>query len=83
VTVLEFLADNMPASQDQWGAKDTNSHWRQNGAAVLIEINDCYAEYEGQIEGDDIKGEFSNEVGARAGWTARSTRGATSTTPPK
>ena len=38
---------------------------------MRIEVNDCYAEYEGRIEGDAIKGEFRNEAGAREEWTAR------------
>jgi hypothetical protein len=38
---------------------------------VIIEVNDCYAEYEGRIDGDEIRGQFSNEVGMRASWTAR------------
>jgi uncharacterized membrane protein YhaH (DUF805 family) len=53
------------------GAKHTDGHWRQDGAAVVIEVNDCYAVYTGQIAGDEIKGQFSNEVGRQAIWTAR------------
>jgi hypothetical protein len=41
---------------------------------VLIEVNDCYAEYEGRIAGDEMKGEFSNEMGARDTWIARRSR---------
>ena len=32
---------------------------------MLVEVNDCYAVYEGLIDGDEIKGQFSNEVGMR------------------
>jgi hypothetical protein len=70
-TTLEFLAENRLAYQDRAGARHTDGLWRQNGPAVIIEVNDCYAEYEGRIDGDEIKGQFSNEVGMRASWTAR------------
>ena len=53
------------------GPRHTDGHWRQDGAAVIIEVNDCYAVYEGRIDGDEIKGQFSNEVGRQAIWTAR------------
>ena len=65
-STFEFLADNLLANR--------NGHWRQNGGAVLVEVNDCYAVYEGQIDGDEIKGQFSNEVGIRDTWTARRKR---------
>ena len=70
-TTFEFLADSRLAYQGAGGTRNTDGLWRQNGAAVLIEVNDCYAEYEGQIAGDEIKGQFSNEMGVRANWTAR------------
>ena len=56
------------------GPRHTDGHWRQDGAAVTIEVNDCYAVYEGRIDGDDITGQFSNEVGRQLVWTARRKR---------
>jgi len=74
-TTFEFLAGNRLTYQYTGGAKDTGGAWRQDGPVILIEVNDCYAEYEGRIEGDAITGEYSNEVGGREGWTAhRSSR---------
>jgi hypothetical protein len=58
------------AYQDRGRERHTIGHWRRNGAVVLIEINDCYAKYEGSIAGSEIKGEYSNEPGARTPWTA-------------
>jgi hypothetical protein len=76
ITTLEFVDDTRLAYQRlaDGGARYTDGLWRQNGTAVLIELNDCYALYEGRIEGDEIKGDFSNEIGARASWIARRKR---------
>jgi hypothetical protein len=70
-TTFEFLAGNHLTYQNAGGTKYTDGAWKQEGPAVRIEVNDCYAEYEGRIEGDAIKGEFRNEAGAREEWTAR------------
>jgi hypothetical protein len=70
-TTFVFLAGNHLTYQDTGGTKYTDGAWKQEGPAVRIELNDCYAEYEGRIEGDAIKGEFWNEAGAREEWTAR------------
>ena len=77
ITTLEFVDHTRLAYQrlGDGGARYTDGLWRQNGSAVLIELNDCYAVYEGRIEGDEIKGDFSNEVGARASWIARRKQG--------
>jgi hypothetical protein len=69
-TVFELMAEHQAAYQDRGGGRQTDAQWRQNGAAVIIEINDCYAKYEGTVAGNDINGEFSNEMGARTPWTA-------------
>jgi hypothetical protein len=69
-TTFEFLAGNRLRYRYGTDVKKTTGAWRQDGPAVLIEVNDCYAEYEGRIEGDAITGEFSNELGAHLGWTA-------------
>jgi hypothetical protein len=69
-TTFEFLAGNRLRYRYGTDVKKTTGAWRQDGPAVLIELNDCYAEYEGRIEGDAITGEFSNELGAHKGWTA-------------
>ena len=47
-----------------------NGAWKQQGALVLIQVNDCYALYEARREGDGMAGEFSNERGWRQPWTA-------------
>ena len=62
-TTFEFLPEQQIAYQDRGRERPTDGHWRQNGAAVLIEINDGYAKYEGTIAGSEIKGEYSNEIG--------------------
>jgi hypothetical protein len=72
-TTLEFLADRTLAYQDEGGTRYTNGLWKQAGSVVLAELNDCYAAYEGEIRGEEITGEFSNEVGFREAWTARRT----------
>jgi hypothetical protein len=69
--VLEFLDQHRLTYLDRGGNKQAgNATWRQTDALVLIEINDCYAVYEGRLEGDDITGDYSNEMGAHARWTA-------------
>ncbi len=68
-TTFEFLDGGRLTYQGASG-KHTDGQWKQNDASVLMQVNDCYAFYEGRIEGDEIKGQFSNEVGARANWTA-------------
>jgi hypothetical protein len=54
--------------------KKSDGEWRQNGAAVLIQVNDCYGWYEAKLDGDWMTGEFSNETGWRRPWTARRAR---------
>lgn len=77
ITTLEFVDETRLAYQSLGtaGSRHTDGRWRQDGAVVLIELNDCYAFYEGRIEGDEIKGQFSNEIGAQASWTARRKQG--------
>jgi len=58
------------------GVRRTEGGWRKKGPAVLIQLNDCFAEYEGRLEGDRLTGEFSNERGFRQPWTARRVEGA-------
>jgi hypothetical protein len=69
-TTFEFLEGNRVTYETGFG-KHTDGQWRQNDASVLIQVNDCYAFYEGRIDGDEIKGQFSNVDGARTNWTAR------------
>ncbi len=38
-------------------------------------MNDCYGEYEAQINGDEMRGLFTNRTGVREPWTARRSRG--------
>jgi hypothetical protein len=71
VETFEFLEGNAFAYQSNGGARHTDGEWRQNGPTVLIQVNDCYALYEGRIEGNTIRGEFVNEQGARVLWIAR------------
>ncbi len=82
-TTFEFLAGNGLAWRSRGGTRYTDGGWRQDGALVLIEVNDCYAEYEGRKEGDEIKGEFSNIEGARDTWTARRNQDSVSVTTPR
>lgn len=69
-TTFDLLPNHEATYRDGTGQRQTGAHWRQNGATVLIEINDCYAKYAGTVTEDRIEGEFSNEMGARTPWTA-------------
>jgi hypothetical protein len=69
-TTFEFLDGNRVTYDSGFG-KHTDGQWRQNDASVLIQVNDCYAFYEGRVDGDEIKGQFSNIDGARTNWTAQ------------
>jgi hypothetical protein len=82
-TTFEFLEGNRLAYRDASNPRYTNAAWRQDGPYVLIEVNDCYAEYEGRIEGDLIQGRFSNEVGVHQSWTARRKEGSAAATKAK
>ncbi len=68
-TGLEFLAGGQLAYVEG-GSRSTNGAWRQDGRRVLIEINDCYLEYQAQIDGDLMKGQFDSN-GRKGPWTAR------------
>lgn len=67
---FEFQAAHRLANTNAFNQR-SDGQWRQNGAAVLLEVNDCYALYEGRIEGDAITGEYSNVEGGRESWTVR------------
>ena len=67
---FELLPGQQATYRERGGQPQTGAHWRQHGAELLIELNDCYAKYAGTVTGDLIEGEFSNEVGARTPWTA-------------
>jgi hypothetical protein len=84
-TLFEFLDGDRLAYTDRDGnnVRYTDAAWKQAGAAVLIQVNDCYAEYEGHIEGDAIKGLFTNVDGAREIWTARRNPVSVSATVPR
>ncbi len=82
-TTFEFLAGNGLAWRSRGGTRYTDGGWRQDDALVFIEVNDCYAVYEGRKEGDEIKGEFSNIVGARDTWTAHRNQDSVSVTTPR
>ena len=69
-TTFELLPRQQATYRDRGGQPQTGAHWRQHGAELLIEINDCYAKYAGTITNDRIAGEFSNAMGARTPWTA-------------
>ena len=48
-----------------------NGTWKQDGAAIYLEMNKRYAEYRGVLRGDRIVGEASNQPGARWTWTVK------------
>jgi hypothetical protein len=83
VNIFEFLEGNALGYLDSDKARQTDARWRQNGPVVNIEMWDCYALYEGRIEGDLIKGEYWDERGGRESWTARRTENAASASTPK
>src|SRR5262249_59064976 len=50
-----------------------NGTWRQIGTVVLMEMNRHYADYEGFIAGDEIRGTASNVANLKWGWTVKRT----------
>jgi hypothetical protein len=71
-TTFELLpAGRLTFRDGDTAYKNPAGGWRKAGQAVVIQVNDCYALYEGRIDGDRITGEFSNERGFRQPWTAR------------
>jgi hypothetical protein len=68
--VVEFRAENVLAFDEVNGIDPADS-WKQDGQSVLMQFNNCYAMFEGRIEGDDIMGQWWNEMGEQTVWTAR------------
>jgi hypothetical protein len=68
--VVEFRAENVLAI-DVVNGIDTADSWKQDGLSVLMQFNNCEAMFEGRIEGDDITGQWWNEMGEQSVWTAR------------
>jgi len=70
---LEFLEGGAFAatSLDEGAGSKSAGRWTQDQGAVFMEVNDCYARYNGVIEGDDLRGTFDNEVNFHATWNAR------------
>lgn len=79
-TGVEFRADNVLAI-DVFNGIDTNGSWKQDGQIVLMQINNCEAMYEGRIEGDEITGQWWNEMGQQTVWSARRKQAASLATP--
>lgn len=79
-TGVEFRADNVLASE-VFNGIDTNGSWKQNDRAVLMQTNNCEAMYEGRIEGDEITGQWWNEMGEQNVWTAHRKQAASLATP--
>lgn len=50
--------------------KKTIGLWRQQGAAIVIEINGRYSQYNGVINGNEASGEASNIASGKWTWTA-------------
>ena len=67
---VEFRAENVLAF-DVFNGIDTDGSWKQGSQIVLMQINNCEAMYEGRIEGGEITGQWWNEMGEQAVWTAR------------
>jgi hypothetical protein len=67
---IEFRAENVLA-HEVFNGIDTNATWKQDGQIVLMQINNCEGMYEGRIEGDEITGQWWNEMGEQTMWTAR------------
>lgn len=70
---LEFLEGGAFAatSLDEGPGSRSAGRWTQDQGAVFMQVNDCYARYNGVIEGDSLRGTFDNEVDFHATWTAR------------
>ncbi len=74
---LEFLEAGAFAatSLDEGPGSRSAGRWTQDRGAVFMQVNDCYARYNGVIEGDSLRGTFDNEVNFHATWNARRTAG--------
>ena len=79
-TGIEFRAENVLAFE-VFNGTDTNGSWKQHDQIVLMQINNCEAMYEGRIEGDEITGQWWNEMGEQTVWTARRKQAASLATP--
>jgi len=79
-TAIEFRADNVLAVE-VFNGFDTNGSWKQDDQIVLMQSNNCEAMYEGRIEGDQITGQWWNELGEQTVWTARRKQAATTSAP--
>jgi hypothetical protein len=77
---IEFRAENILAFE-VFNGMDTNGSWKQHDQTVLMQTNNCEAMYEGQIEGDEITGQWWNETGEQTEWTARRKQAASVATP--
>ena len=67
---VEFRAENVLAFE-VFNGFDTNGSWKQDDQTVLMQINNCEGMYQGRIEGDEITGQWWNEMGEETEWTAR------------
>jgi hypothetical protein len=67
----EFLEGGAFAYTSNAGSRHADGRWRQHGRAVSIEKDNCYAQYEGVIDGDTANGSFHNVDGLDMTWTAR------------
>jgi hypothetical protein len=70
---LEFLEGGAFAatSLDEGPGSRSAGRWTQDQGAVFMQVNDCYARYNGVIEGDSLRGTFDNEVNLHETWNAR------------
>ena len=77
---VEFRAANVLAFE-AFNGIDTNGSWKQDDRIVLMQINNCESMYEGRTEGDQITGQWWNEMGEQTVWTARRKQAASLATP--
>jgi hypothetical protein len=71
----EFLEGGVFVYTKDAVSRYEDGRWRQHGRAVFIEKDNCYAQYEGTIDGDSMSGSFRNVDGLDMTWTARRSPG--------
>ena len=70
---FEFLEGGVFAETSLGQGPGTRStgRWTQDQGALFMQVNGCYARYDGVIEGDTLRGTFDNDVNLHQTWKAR------------
>jgi len=56
----------------------STGHWKEDLAhgTVFVEVHDCFARYDGVLDGDAMSGDFNNDLHMHESWSARRTSAA-------